>query len=146
MQASGKKRIMPTCIGIVVLHILRTCGIADDEDIVLSDSIKSYNPGPREGRASKADLFFPSPSNDEPLVGFGLPVVAYVPDDDEEEVANAYLTSLGAADPATAKGKRFVDHKSSSESEEIRNAKPDRVKRQVADPPDEADGPDSQQA
>ncbi|KAL3685496.1 hypothetical protein R1sor_003518 [Riccia sorocarpa] len=34
MQASGKRKVMPTCIGIVVLYILRTCGIVDDEDIV----------------------------------------------------------------------------------------------------------------
>ncbi|KAL3697698.1 hypothetical protein R1sor_011774 [Riccia sorocarpa] len=41
MHASGKRKVRPTCIGIVVLHILRTCGIVDDEDIVLSDSDKS---------------------------------------------------------------------------------------------------------
>ncbi|KAL3695609.1 hypothetical protein R1sor_009685 [Riccia sorocarpa] len=41
MQASGKRKVRSTCIGIVVLHILRTCGIVDDEDIVQSDSDKS---------------------------------------------------------------------------------------------------------
>ncbi|KAL3693878.1 hypothetical protein R1sor_007529 [Riccia sorocarpa] len=41
MQASEKRKVRPTCIGIMVLHILKTCGIVDDEDIVLSDSDKS---------------------------------------------------------------------------------------------------------
>ncbi|KAL3683046.1 hypothetical protein R1sor_001068 [Riccia sorocarpa] len=41
MQASGKRKVRPTCIGIVVLHSLRTCGIVNDEDIVLNDSDKS---------------------------------------------------------------------------------------------------------
>ncbi|KAL3689388.1 hypothetical protein R1sor_015697 [Riccia sorocarpa] len=45
MQAFGKRKVRPTCIGIVVLHILRTCGIVDDEDIVLSDSDKSVEEG-----------------------------------------------------------------------------------------------------
>ncbi|KAL3701035.1 hypothetical protein R1sor_019057 [Riccia sorocarpa] len=41
MQASGKRKVRPTCIGIVVLHILKTCGIVEDEDIVLNDYDKS---------------------------------------------------------------------------------------------------------
>ncbi|KAL3681142.1 hypothetical protein R1sor_024098 [Riccia sorocarpa] len=53
MQASGKRKVRPTCIGIVVLHILRTYGIVDDEDIVQSDSDKSVEEEtpPRSARA-----------------------------------------------------------------------------------------------
>ncbi|KAL3691421.1 hypothetical protein R1sor_005072 [Riccia sorocarpa] len=79
------------------------------------------------------------PSDNEHLVGFGSPMVPYQPDDDDEEVAIASLTSLGASDPATtSKGKQPVEHRSSFESEEIRISKPDRVKRRVADLDDEA--------
>ncbi|KAL3677988.1 hypothetical protein R1sor_020944 [Riccia sorocarpa] len=71
-------------------------------------------------------------------------------EDDEEgaiEGAIKCLTSLGAADLTTiAKGKRPVLHRSSSESEEIRFAMPDRVKRRVAATEDEAGGPVSQHA
>ncbi|KAL3697697.1 hypothetical protein R1sor_011773 [Riccia sorocarpa] len=71
-------------------------------------------------------------------------------DDDEEgavEGAIKGLTSLGAADLATtAKGKRPVLHRSSSESEEIRFARPYRVKRRVAATEDEAGGLAPQQA
>ncbi|KAL3697090.1 hypothetical protein R1sor_011166 [Riccia sorocarpa] len=232
MQAFGKR---PTCIRIVVLHILKTCGIVDDEDIVLSHSDKSLEevtpphsarasrvPRPRAGpkfqqsrpRAgpgfdvsgpktntvfeqsgpqkagftdqvgppsyndhspesssgqgstlsdhathsgsdtspdrerigpSTADEINEAPSDNDPLVGFGSPLVSYGPDEEDEEVVIVGLLSLGAKDRATAKGKRPVDHRSSSESEEIRNAKLDRVKRRVVDPIDEAIGPSSQQ-
>ncbi|KAL3701894.1 hypothetical protein R1sor_019916 [Riccia sorocarpa] len=199
---------MPTCIGIVV----RTCGIVDDEDIVLSDSDKSVeeatpprsatpspvqvvssstspdrvqdpysnspehvrnsspsspervvassSSSPDRGQLSQDPKDIPgSPSNpdreepadNEPVAGFGSPMVPYPAlDDDEEgavEGAIKGLTSLGAADLATtAKGKRPVLHRSSSESEEIRFARPDRVKRRVAATEDEAGGPAPQQA
>ncbi|KAL3688613.1 hypothetical protein R1sor_014922 [Riccia sorocarpa] len=252
MQASGKRKFRPTCIGIVVLHILRTCGIVDDEDIVMSDSDKSVeeatpplsatpppgevlpsssspdrvqdpssnspqqmhvsspsspervlgsscsspdrghiSPDPRDipsssspcrtrqasptsldrqhspksspggapstlsdhatrnGSPSSPDLG--QPADNEPLAGFGSPMVPYPASDDDEEgaVEGAIkgLTSLSAADLATtAKGKRPVLHRSSSESEEIRFARPDRVKRRVAATEDEAGGPVSHQA
>ncbi|KAL3701351.1 hypothetical protein R1sor_019373 [Riccia sorocarpa] len=71
-------------------------------------------------------------------------------DDDEEEAIEGAikgLTSLGAADLTTiAKGNRPVLHKNSSESEEIRFVRPDRVKRRVAATEDEAGSPVSQQA
>ncbi|KAL3689181.1 hypothetical protein R1sor_015490 [Riccia sorocarpa] len=256
MQASGKRKVRPTCIGIVVLHILRTCGIVDDEDIVLSDSDKSveevtpprsaraapvhvqssssspdrvqdpsssspdrvHDPssnspeqvhvsspsspehGPDRGHLSPDPRDVPSsssprrtrhasptspdrqhspesspggapstlsdhatrsgspsspdrgePADNEPLTGFGSPMVPYPASEDDEEWAIEWaikgLTSLGAADLTTiAKGKRPMLHKSSSESEEIRFARPDRVKRRIATTEDEAGGPVSQQA
>ncbi|KAL3690461.1 hypothetical protein R1sor_016770 [Riccia sorocarpa] len=252
MQASGKRKVRPTCIGIVVLHILRICGIVDDEDIVLSDGDKlveeatppcsatpppvqvlssstspdrvqdpsssspehmrnsspsspelvvassssspdrgHLSPDPKDisstsspcstrqasprspdrqhsfesspGRASStlsdhatrngspSSPDHEEPADNEPLAGFGSPMVPYPASDDDEEgaVEGAIkgLTSLGAADLATtAKGKRPVLHKSSFESEEIRFARPDRVKRRVAATEDEAGGPVSQQA
>ncbi|KAL3691881.1 hypothetical protein R1sor_005532 [Riccia sorocarpa] len=39
------------------------------------------------------------PSDNEPLAGFGSPMVPYPPDDDDEEGTIACLTSLGASDP-----------------------------------------------
>ncbi|KAL3677688.1 hypothetical protein R1sor_020644 [Riccia sorocarpa] len=139
MQASGKRKVRPTCIGIVVLHILRTCGIVDDEDIVLSDSDNGSPSSPDRGE----------PADNEPLTGFGSPMVPYPASKDDEEGAIEGtikgLTSLGAADlTKIAKGKRPVLHRSSSESEEIRFARPDRVKRKVAATEDEAGGPVSQ--
>ncbi|KAL3694728.1 hypothetical protein R1sor_008379 [Riccia sorocarpa] len=103
----------------------------------------------RSGSPSSPDRG--QPVDNEPLAGFGSPMVLYPASDDDEEgvVEGAIkgLTSLGAADLATtAKGKRPVLHKSSSESEEIRFARPDRVKRRVAVTEDEAGGPVSQQA
>ncbi|KAL3681862.1 hypothetical protein R1sor_024818 [Riccia sorocarpa] len=81
-------------------------------------------------------------SDNEPLVGFGSPIVLYPPDDDKTEEAVAVLISLAASDPSsTSKGKRPVEHRSSSESEEIRFVRPDRMKRRVADPVDEVGGP-----
>ncbi|KAL3700145.1 hypothetical protein R1sor_018167 [Riccia sorocarpa] len=154
-------------------YLLYDSGIVDDEDIVLSDSDKSVEEviPPRSARAPQVHVLSSStspdrvlgrrkqasptspdreetvPSDNEPLVGFGLPIVPYPPDDDDEEVAIADLTSLGASDlSTTSKGKRPVEHRSSSESKEIRIAKPDRVKRRVADPDDEAGGPVSQHA
>ncbi|KAL3687795.1 hypothetical protein R1sor_014104 [Riccia sorocarpa] len=58
MQAFGKRKVRPTSIGIVVLHILRTCGIVDDEDIVLSDSDKSLEEvtPPRSVRAPRVQV------------------------------------------------------------------------------------------
>ncbi|KAL3698186.1 hypothetical protein R1sor_012262 [Riccia sorocarpa] len=259
MQASRKRKVMLTCIGIVVLHILKTCGVVDDEDIVLSDSDKSMEEvtPPRSARAPQVQVLssstspdrvqdpfgsnpesvqvsspsspervldsssnsperiqlsqervlnssssspehrqlsldprdIPSSSNpgrkkqasptipdhqhspessprapstlndhttrsgsptspdreetvpfdDEPLVGFGSPMVPYLPSDGDEEGAIAGLTFLCASDPSTiSKSKRPVEHISSFESEEIRIAKPDLVKRRVADPDDEA--------
>ncbi|KAL3685690.1 hypothetical protein R1sor_003712 [Riccia sorocarpa] len=41
MQAFGKRKVMSPCIGIVMLHILKTCGLVDDDDIVLTDYDKS---------------------------------------------------------------------------------------------------------
>ncbi|KAL3685530.1 hypothetical protein R1sor_003552 [Riccia sorocarpa] len=42
MMAAGKRKIRPTCIGIVILlHILRVRGIADDGQLVRSDSNES---------------------------------------------------------------------------------------------------------
>ncbi|KAL3681458.1 hypothetical protein R1sor_024414 [Riccia sorocarpa] len=266
MQASWKRKVRPMCIGIVVLHILRTCGIVDDEDIVQSDSDKSVeeatpprsarappvqvpssstnpdrvqdltssspegrqvshdprdipsssspgrhqdsplptaipsssspgchqdrplptnipsssNPSSSPGRRKQASPTravrphspesspggapstlsdhatrsgSPSspdrhePDDNEPLVGFAEPMVPYPPSDDEEVEAVVVLTSLAASDPSpTSKGKRSVLHRSSSESEEIRIVRPDRVKRRVADPDDDAGGPVSQQA
>ncbi|KAL3700140.1 hypothetical protein R1sor_018162 [Riccia sorocarpa] len=66
MQASGKRKVMPTCIGIVVLHILKTCGIVDDEDIVLSDSDKSVEEvtPPRSARAAPVQVLSSSTSQD----------------------------------------------------------------------------------
>ncbi|KAL3690501.1 hypothetical protein R1sor_016810 [Riccia sorocarpa] len=211
MQASGKRKVKPVCIGIVVLHIFRTCSIVDDEDIVLSDSDKSVEEvtPPRLARAPQVHVLSSSTSPDpsssnpervqvspgrrkqasptspdrqhspesspgapstlsdhatrsgsstspdreetvsfdnEPL-GFGSPMVPYPSEDDDEEVTVAGLISLGASDPSTSsKGKRPVEHRSSSESKEIRFVMPDRVKRRVADPDDEADGLVSQQA
>ncbi|KAL3699212.1 hypothetical protein R1sor_017234 [Riccia sorocarpa] len=263
MQASGKRKVKPTCIGIVVLHILRTCGIVDDEDIVQSDSDKSVeevtsprsarappvqevsssnspdrvqdlssstpdrvqdlsssspegrqvNPDPRDipsssspgrhqDRPPRTDIPSSSspssspgrrkqdsptravrrhspesspggapstlsdhatrsgspsspdrqePDDNEPLAGFAEPMaepmVPYPPSDDEQVEAVAVLTSLAASDPLPAsKGKRPVLHRSSSESEEIRFVRPDRVKRRVADPDDDVGVPVSQQA
>ncbi|KAL3696109.1 hypothetical protein R1sor_010185 [Riccia sorocarpa] len=90
-------------------------------------------------------------ADNEPLTGFGSPMVPYPASEDDEEgaIEGAIkgLTSLGATDLTTiAKGKRPVLHRSSSESEEIRFARPDRVKRRVAATEDEAGGPVSQQA
>ncbi|KAL3686951.1 hypothetical protein R1sor_013260 [Riccia sorocarpa] len=64
MQASGKRKVRPTCIGIVVLHILRTCGIVDDEDIVQSDSDKSVEEvtPPRSARAPPVQVLSSSTS------------------------------------------------------------------------------------
>ncbi|KAL3685615.1 hypothetical protein R1sor_003637 [Riccia sorocarpa] len=259
MQASGKRKVMPMCIGIVVLHILRTCAIVDDEDIVQSDSDKSVeevtlprstraspvqvlssstnpdrvqdlssntlervqdltsssregrqvSPDPRDipssssperhqdrpdlrdipsssspssspgrrkqasptkavrqhspesspgapstlsdhatrsGSPSSPDREDTGSSDNEPLVGFGSPMVQYPPDDDEAEEAVAVLTSLAASDSPASKAKQPVEHRSSSESEEIRFVRPDRVKRRVADPDDKAGGPVSQHA
>ncbi|KAL3690093.1 hypothetical protein R1sor_016402 [Riccia sorocarpa] len=255
MQASGKRKVRPTCIGIVVLHILRTCGIVDDENIVQSDSDKSVEEetSPRSARAPLVQTLSAStspdrlhdlssstpdrvqdltssspegrqvshdprdipsssspgrhqdiplppdissssspgrrkqasptravrqhspesspggapstlsdhatrsgspsspdrqePDDNEPLAGFAEPMVPYPPSDDEQVEAVAVLTSLAASDPSPAsKGKRPVLHRSSSESEEIRFVRPDRVKRRVADPDDDAGGPVSQQA
>ncbi|KAL3696799.1 hypothetical protein R1sor_010875 [Riccia sorocarpa] len=66
MQASLKRKVKPTCIGIVVLHILMTCGILDDEDIVLSDSDKSVEEvtPPRSTRASQVHVLSSSTSLD----------------------------------------------------------------------------------
>ncbi|KAL3689186.1 hypothetical protein R1sor_015495 [Riccia sorocarpa] len=225
MQASRKRKVRPTCIDIVVLHILRTCGIVDDEDIVLNDSDKSVEEvtPPRFARAASVHVQSSSsspdrvqdpssnspdrvhdpsssspeqvhvsspsspergpdrghlspdprdvssssspgrtsgspgspdrgePADNEPLTGFGSPMVPYPASEDDEEGAIEWaikgLTSLGAADLTTiAKGKRPVLHKSSSESKEIRFARPDHVKRRVAVTEDEAGGPVSQQA
>ncbi|KAL3689468.1 hypothetical protein R1sor_015777 [Riccia sorocarpa] len=245
MQASGKRKVRLTCIGIVVLHILKTCGIVDDEDIVLSDSdkfVEEVTP-PRSARAAPVQVLSSStspdrvqdpssrspervhvsspsspervlassstnldprdipsssspgstrqasptspdrqhspesspggapstlsdhanrsgspsspdreePADNEPLAGFGSPMVPYPPNDDDEERAIegaiAGLTSLQASDLTTiAKGKRPVLHRSFSESKEIRFARPDCVKRRVAATEDEAGGPVSQQA
>ncbi|KAL3685093.1 hypothetical protein R1sor_003115 [Riccia sorocarpa] len=38
MMAAGKRKIRPTCIGIVILHILRVLGVVGDEQLVHSDS------------------------------------------------------------------------------------------------------------
>ncbi|KAL3694580.1 hypothetical protein R1sor_008231 [Riccia sorocarpa] len=215
MQASRKRKVRPTCIGIVVLHILRICGIVDDEDIVLNDSDKSVeevtlprsartapvhmqssssspdrvqdpsssspdrvqdpssnspeqvhvsspsspergpdrghlSPDPRDVPGSPSSPDRGEPADNEPLTGFGSPMVPYPASEDDEEgaIEGAIkgLTSLGAADLTTiAKGKRSVLHRSSFESEEIRFARPDRVKRRVAATEDEAGGPVSQQ-
>ncbi|KAL3679875.1 hypothetical protein R1sor_022831 [Riccia sorocarpa] len=210
MQAYGKRKVRPTCIGIVVLHILMTCGIVDDEDIVLSDSDKLVEEitHPRPARAAPVQVLSSSnspdrvqdpssnspeqasptspdrqhspesspgggapstlsdhaksngsptspdrdePADNEPLTRFGSPMVPYPAseDDEEEAIEGAIkgLTSLGATDLTTiAKGKRPVLHRSSSESEEIIFAMPDRVKRMVAAIEDKAGGPGSQQA
>ncbi|KAL3679512.1 hypothetical protein R1sor_022468 [Riccia sorocarpa] len=101
----------------------------------------------RTGSPSSPDREDTAPSDNEPLVGFGSPMMPYPPDDDEAEETVAVLTSLAASDPSPAsKGKRPVEHRSSFESEEIRFVRPDRVKRRVADPVDEAGGPVFQQA
>ncbi|KAL3681869.1 hypothetical protein R1sor_024825 [Riccia sorocarpa] len=65
MQASGKRKVRPTCIGIVVLHILRTCGKVDDEDIVQSDSDKSVEEvtPPRSARAPPVQVLSTSTSS-----------------------------------------------------------------------------------
>ncbi|KAL3695678.1 hypothetical protein R1sor_009754 [Riccia sorocarpa] len=185
MQAFGKRKVKLTCIGIVVLHILRTCGIVDDEDIVLSDSDKSVeevtsprsaeaplvqvlssstspnrvlDPSPsssnpqrvqdpssrspepvqasptrrdrqhspessprtpntlsdhatRNGSDTTPDRESTGPSDNEPLIGFGLPMVPYPPTDDDEEVAIVGLTSLGASDSSiAAKGRGQETH------------------------------------
>ncbi|KAL3677989.1 hypothetical protein R1sor_020945 [Riccia sorocarpa] len=70
MQASGKRKVRPTCIGIVVLHILRTCGIVDDEEIVLSDSDKSVEEvtPPRSERAAPVHVQSSSSSQDRVLL------------------------------------------------------------------------------
>ncbi|KAL3681027.1 hypothetical protein R1sor_023983 [Riccia sorocarpa] len=103
----------------------------------------------RSGSPSSPDRG--EPADNEPLTGFGSPMVPYPASEDDEKGAIEWaikgLTSLGAADLTTiAKGKRPVLHRSSSESEEIRFARPDRVKRRVAATEDEAGGPVSQQA
>ncbi|KAL3699246.1 hypothetical protein R1sor_017268 [Riccia sorocarpa] len=68
----------------------------------------------RSGSPISPDREETVPSNNEPL-GFGSPMVPYPPDDDDEEVTAAGLTSLGASDPlTTSKGKRLVEHKSLS--------------------------------
>ncbi|KAL3680295.1 hypothetical protein R1sor_023251 [Riccia sorocarpa] len=233
MQASGKRKVRPTCSGIVVLHILRTCGIVDDEDIVQSDSDKSLEEvtHPRSARAPPVQVLSSSPSPDRvqaltssspervqdlspnsperkqvspdprdisssssPGRHQDSPYRQHSPKSSpwgrlvlsmttllamgeqpariarnrlimnlwlgldrpwcrirlmitDEEGAIAGFTSLGASDPSTiSKGKRPVLHKSSSESEEIRFARPDRMKRRVADTEDEADSPVSQHA
>ncbi|KAL3677661.1 hypothetical protein R1sor_020617 [Riccia sorocarpa] len=66
MQASGKRKVRPTCIDIVVLHILRTCGIVDDEDIVLSASDKSVEEvtPPRSASAPQVQVLSSSTSPD----------------------------------------------------------------------------------
>ncbi|KAL3687879.1 hypothetical protein R1sor_014188 [Riccia sorocarpa] len=87
-------------------------------------------------RASAANSRPPNPLGDEPLYGSGSPVVAGALETDEEEEAIAGMQSLGAANPATVKSKRPMDHKSSFESEEIRNGKPYSVKIRVANIPD----------
>ncbi|KAL3685322.1 hypothetical protein R1sor_003344 [Riccia sorocarpa] len=38
MRAAGKRKFRPTCIGIVILHILRVLGVVDDDQLVHSDS------------------------------------------------------------------------------------------------------------
>ncbi|KAL3690860.1 hypothetical protein R1sor_004511 [Riccia sorocarpa] len=66
MQASGKRKVKPTCIGIVVLHIIRTYGIVDDEDIVLSDfdkSVEEVTP-PGSARAPPVQVLSSSTSPD----------------------------------------------------------------------------------
>ncbi|KAL3677485.1 hypothetical protein R1sor_027433 [Riccia sorocarpa] len=252
MQASRKRKVTPTCIGIVVLHILRTCGIVDDEEIVLSHSDKSVEEvtPPRSARAALVQVLSSStspdrvqdpsssspeqvhvsspsspdrvlassssspdhghlspdpkdipstsnpgstrqassrspdrqhspessprgapstlsdhttrsgspsspdreePADNEPLARFGSPMVPYPLDDDDEEGAIegaiAGLTSLQESDLSTiANDKRLVLHRSSSESEEIRFARPDRVKRRIATTDDEAGCLVSQQA
>ncbi|KAL3685655.1 hypothetical protein R1sor_003677 [Riccia sorocarpa] len=224
MHATGKRKVRPMCIDIVVLHILKTCGIVDDEDIDLSSNIpecvqdltsnspegRQDSPDPRDipsssspgrhqdkadptnipsssnpssspgrkkqasptrairqhspessprapstlsdhatrsGSSSNPDREDTTPSDNEPLVGFGSPMVPYPLDDDEAKEAVAVLTSLATSDPSpTSKGKRPVEHRSSSESEEIRFVRPDCVKRHVVDPVDEVGGPVSQQA
>ncbi|KAL3690180.1 hypothetical protein R1sor_016489 [Riccia sorocarpa] len=77
MQASGKRKVRPTCIGIVVLHILRTCGIVDDEDIVLSDSDKSMEEvtPPRSARAAPVHVQSSSNSPDRGSQGDGISYV-----------------------------------------------------------------------
>ncbi|KAL3691504.1 hypothetical protein R1sor_005155 [Riccia sorocarpa] len=210
MQASGKRKVRSTCIGIVVLHILRICSIVDDEDIVKSDSDKSVkevtpprstrappvqvlssstspdrvqdlisstpdrlqdltssspegrqvcpdprdipsssSPGRHQDRPDPTDIpsssipgrrkqasptraerqYSPEsspwgapstlsdhatrsgsptspnreePDDNEPLAGFGSPIVPYLPSDDEEEEAVAVLTSLAVSDPSPA--------------------------------------------
>ncbi|KAL3701026.1 hypothetical protein R1sor_019048 [Riccia sorocarpa] len=183
MQASGKRKVRPTCIGIVVLHILQDMWYRlessstpervqdltsnspegrqvspDPRDILSSSSTgrhkdrpdptdipSSSSPGRRKqasptravrqhslesspgapstlsdhttssGSPSSPDREDTGPSDNEPLVGFGSPMVPYPPDDDEAEEAIAVLTSLAASDPSPAsKGKRPVDHRSSS--------------------------------
>ncbi|KAL3680663.1 hypothetical protein R1sor_023619 [Riccia sorocarpa] len=103
----------------------------------------------RSGSPSSPDRG--EPADNEPLTGFGSPMVPYPASEDDEEgaIEGAIkgLTSLGAADLTTiSKGKRPVLHRSSSESKEIRFARSDNVKRRVATTEDEADGPVSQQA
>ncbi|KAL3700151.1 hypothetical protein R1sor_018173 [Riccia sorocarpa] len=111
---------------------------------------RQVSPDPRDipssmGHHPAADREDTGPSDNEPLVGFGSPMVPYPSDDDKEEDVVAVLTSLAASDPSpTSKGKRPLEHRSSFESEDIRIANPDRVKRRVVDPDDEAGGPVSQ--
>ncbi|KAL3701957.1 hypothetical protein R1sor_019979 [Riccia sorocarpa] len=38
MRVAGKRKFRPTCIGIVILHILRVLGVVDDDQLVHSDS------------------------------------------------------------------------------------------------------------
>ncbi|KAL3689406.1 hypothetical protein R1sor_015715 [Riccia sorocarpa] len=66
MQAFGKRKVKPTCIGIVVLHILKTCGIVDDEDIVQSNSDKSVEEvtSPCSARAPPVQVLSSSTSPD----------------------------------------------------------------------------------
>ncbi|KAL3676595.1 hypothetical protein R1sor_026543 [Riccia sorocarpa] len=181
MQASGKRKVKPMCIGIVVLHIrtedLRPGRHQDrpDPTDIPSSSSPSSSPGcrkqasptravrhhslessPRGAPSTLSDHNIRSgspsspdreePDDNEPLVGFGSPMVPYTPSDDEQVEAVAVLTSLAASDPSPAsKGKRPVLHRSSSESEKIRFVMRNRVKRRVADLDDDARGPVSQQ-
>ncbi|KAL3676190.1 hypothetical protein R1sor_026138 [Riccia sorocarpa] len=70
MMAAGKRKIRPTCIGIVILHILRVVGVVGDEQLVHSDSdegmpeqqqsespdrhTQSSSPAPRSGSPLRA--------------------------------------------------------------------------------------------
>ncbi|KAL3677212.1 hypothetical protein R1sor_027160 [Riccia sorocarpa] len=56
MMAAGKRKIRPTCIGIVVLHILQVRGIVDDGQLVRSDSDESVEPaGDRATNTTTSD-------------------------------------------------------------------------------------------
>ncbi|KAL3697821.1 hypothetical protein R1sor_011897 [Riccia sorocarpa] len=63
MMAAGKRKFRPTCIGIVILHILRVLGVVDDGQLVHIDS-EEVLPEPQQSGLRK-----PRPPYTEQLSG-----------------------------------------------------------------------------